>query len=83
MKQTLKSLGRWLAGLVAAVVLALGAQAAFAGPASAMTCPDDGFNTLGEKPSSNACQLACDAVHGMGIAEGHWNPSSHCCSCLL
>lgn len=82
MLERVKWIGRLVAVLVTAVVLALGTQAAFASPAQ-MTCPNDGFNTLGEQPSAEACQDACDAVHGEGNSLGHWNSISHCCSCLL
>jgi hypothetical protein len=77
-----KSVG-WAVGVFGVLAMAFGASVALAKPVNAMTCPNDGFNTLGQKPSENACIAACYDIHGEELYEGHWVPSTGCCSCLL
>ena len=67
--------------IAAAVIasLAFGTQVAFAAPAM-MTCPNDGWNTMGACTSDADCQSLCDGVHGVGNSIGHCRAG--CCTCL-
>lgn len=77
-----KTVSGWILGLVVTGALAFGASAAFARPANAMACQDDGWNFLGEKPSSAACNSACLALHP-DLDHSVWGPINHCCSCIF
>lgn len=80
MSRAFRLVGAWVLAAVAVGVLTLGAREAFATPA-ATTCPNDGWNTMGEQPSWEACWEACVAVHQENLVDIGWNPFSHCCNC--
>lgn len=76
-----KSAG-WLVGTFGVLAMTFGASVALATPVNAMTCLNDGVNSMGEQPSYFACVSACYAVHGEGLEEALWNPTTLCCRCL-
>jgi hypothetical protein len=82
MSHVAKRVTGWAIGLAVAAALAFGATVAVATPANATSCPDDGWNFLGEQPSQEACFDACEALHGPHVIE-RWGPTNHCCQCLF
>ena len=68
-------------GLAVLGALAFGSTVAFATPANAMTCADDGWNFLGSQPSSQACFEACFALHP-DLDHYRWGPNN-CCTCFF
>lgn len=81
MRRVATTSGVWLAAALVAGILALGARTALASSQS-MDCPYDGWNYLGSQPSEQACQNACEAIHGEE-AHGHWIESTTCCRCFF
>ena len=69
-------------GAFGVLAIAFGASVAFAKPVSAMTCPNDGYNTMGAQPSEFACIAACYAVHQEELQGVNWYEANHCCQCL-
>ncbi len=82
MSQRVKSVSGWIVGALVAGALAFGASVAFAKPASAMSCQNDGWNFLGEKPTQSACQTACAALHP-DLDHVQWGSTNHCCACIF
>jgi hypothetical protein len=81
MLRIVKRIGGWGFWLAVAGALVFGGLVAVAKPANAMTCPDDGWNWLGQQPSAEDCQTACELVHG-GDVTGQWGSTNGCCRCL-
>ncbi len=81
MSRSIKRLGGWGFGVAVAGALAFGGVVAVATPANALTCPDDGWNWLGQQPDEGACLAACVAVHGEEV-EAQWGSTNGCCRCL-
>lgn len=81
MSRSVKSVGWSLVAAVVVGILALGAREAFAA-SSTMSCPNDGWNTMGFQSSWQNCWNACVAVHP-DLAQANWNPVTGCCSCLF
>ena len=77
----LLSLRLALLGAMVVGALTFSARQAFAANA-AMTCPNDGWNTLGACVDLQACTDACVAVHGPN-AQGRCNAPLGCCRCLF
>lgn len=82
MSRRIPKFAGWAVGAFVAMALALGATVAFAKPANATSCANDGWNFLGEQPSKNACIAACYAVHGESLDHVIWG-ANHCCSCIF
>ncbi len=73
----------WVLGLLVVGALAFGLSVATATPATAMTCPNDGWNWVGQQPSQAACTQACLTAHyPQTDVVGQWHPSTGCCTCL-
>lgn len=81
MSQRVKSVSGWIVGALAAGALAFGSSVAFAKPANAMTCNNDGWNWLGYKPTQEACFTACEALHGPHVQIQYG--AQGCCTCLF
>lgn len=77
-----KLAGWWVVAALVAAVLGLGAREAF-GSSTIMTCPNDGWNSMGSQPSYGACNQACFAAHPDGEFIPQWIESTTCCRCLL
>jgi hypothetical protein len=82
MSRSIKRIGGWGFGMAVAGALAFGGVVAVATPANALTCQDDGWNWLGQQPSKEACQNACEAIHGPEVLA-QWGSTNGCCRCLF
>ncbi len=72
----------WIVGTAVTAALAFGLSVATAKPASALTCPDDGWNWVGEQPDPETCTNVCQTAHGNDPeVVGHLYPNG-CCACL-
>jgi hypothetical protein len=83
MSRRIPKFAGWAVGLFVVLAMAFGATVAFATPANARSCANDGWNFLGEQISQNACFYACYGVHGEDLQEWPWGPINHCCRCLF
>lgn len=81
MSRLMKKAGGLALGLGVTGALAFGATVAFARPANAMTCANDGWNFLGAQPSLAACTSACLALH-QDLIKVRWGPNN-CCTCFF
>jgi hypothetical protein len=76
-----KVAGWWVVAALVAAVLGLGAREAFAS-STIMTCPNDGWNTVGWQPSEFPdCWNACIAIHP-SLDDVRYSLQG-CCSCLF
>ena len=83
MSRRVKTFSGWLVAIAVTLALAFGLTVALARPASALTCPDDGWNWVGQQPDQQTCTAVCQAVHGNDpTVVGRWNPTTGCCTCL-
>ena len=83
MSQQGRTVSGWIVGLLVTGALAFGASVALAKPANAMSCQNDGWNFLGEKPTQIACFNACYALHGNNLDHIQWGSTNHCCACIF
>jgi hypothetical protein len=72
----------WVGGILVVAALTFGLMTATARSAVALDCANDGYWFLGSKPSYQACEDACVAIHGPDIVAV-WNPTTTCCKCML
>jgi hypothetical protein len=78
MAQRIKGTGKLLYAFAIALSLGFGARELRADPT--FDCPNDGWEFLGACASEQACDDACDGIHGLG-AGGRC--VSGCCHCFL
>ena len=81
MSQQGRTVSSWIVGLLVTGALAFGASVAFATPANAMTCANDGWNWLGYKPTPGACYTSCHAIHPDLVDIGYG--AQGCCTCYF
>jgi len=82
MKTPLTTVSVWLAGILVAAALGVGAQAAFAQPVT-FDCQNNGSTLLGACANQQDCVNKCNAVWGVGGSTPVCTDTPGCCRCLI